>query len=134
MITKESHKRSVVRSILWRLLGVGVLATITYILTGNWIQTGLITILHHSVFIFVYYLHERLWQRIKMIGIKRSLIRMLLYEIILGQGILAAITFLITGNVQTMTLVTITYIWNKLWIYTIYDWLWKKIKWGIRYK
>lgn len=130
-ILKESHKRSALRSILWRLIGVGVLALITWIFTRSIMQTTLITILHHGVFLIVYYLHERLWIKIgnRILGRKRSLSRIILYEIVLGQGILALITFSITGALQQMTLITELYIGNKLWIYALYDWIWKKIKW-----
>lgn len=128
---KESHKRSMVRSILWRIMGVGILAAITYLFTGNWITTGLITFFHHFSFIWIYYLHERLWQKIgdKVNGKKRSILRAFLYEIVLGHGILGLISLIFTGNWSTVTWITITYIENKLWIYVVYDWLWKKIKW-----
>jgi len=133
-ILKESHKRSALRSILWRLIGVGVLALITWIFTRSLIQTTLITVLHHGVFLIVYYLHERLWLKIgnRILGRKRTLSRIILYEIVLGQGILALITFSITGSLQQMTLITEFYIGNKLWIYALYDWIWKKIRWGTK--
>jgi len=107
-------------------MGVGILAFITFLFTGSLIQTGLITILHHGVFIIVFYLHERLWLRIKMRGRKRKICKALFYELVLGQGILGLITLAITGSLQKMTNITITYIWNKLWIYYIYDWVWGK--------
>jgi len=130
-MVKETHKRSIIRSIIWRLIGVLVLAIVTWIFTRSLIQTSTITFLHHFVFIFVYYFHERLWQRIKIFGRKRTIIRIITYELILGQGILGIISLLITGSLQKMTFITICYIWNKLWIYAIYDYAWDRIKWGV---
>lgn len=127
---KESHKRSIVRSIIWRLIGILALAIITWSFTQSLIQTSAITFLHHFVFIWVYYLHERLWQRIKWEGRKRTIARICLYELVLGQGILALITYAITGSIQHMTGITLFYIFNKLWIYALYDKIWQKIGWG----
>lgn len=130
----ESHKRSIVRSILWRLIGILVLAIITFIITRNLIVTSLITFLHHFVFIWVYYFHERLWQRIKCCGKKRTVFRICLYELVLGQGILALISLAVTGSLQQMTGITFLYIGNKLWLYTLYDKVWSRIKWNIQEK
>ena len=127
---KISHKESILKSIIWRLLGVLVLALVTFAFTGSLIVTTLITFLHHFVFIFVYYLHERLWIKIgdRITGRKRAILRTFFYEIILGHGILGLITWLLTGNWTQVTLITIVYIENKLWIYVLYDWLWDKVK------
>jgi len=60
----ESHKRSLAKVISWRAVGIVFWPTISYIITGSWIETGLLT----SAFIFMtfmYYFHERIWDRIK---------------------------------------------------------------------
>lgn len=137
MELKETHKRSMTKSIIWRILGVGVLALITYLFTRSLITTGLITALHHGVFLIVYYLHERLWQRIgdRVTGKKRRILRAFLYEIIFGNGILFLICILvgdITGFINKFVVsfgITFTYIQNKLWIYVVYDKIWDRIKW-----
>lgn len=132
-MNKETHTRSGLKSFIWRIVGVVILASITYFYTHKWIQTSLITVIHHGIFLVVYYLHERLWLWIgdKVKGKKRYFFRVFLYEIILGQGILGIISFIVTGNLQIASLITITYIGNKLWIYFVYDKLWEKIQWGI---
>ena len=130
MIKQESHLRSATRSIIWRILGVIVLATITYIITKNRIQTSLITVIHHASFLVIYYLHERVWCKItKFQGKKRKIFRAFTYEIVLGHLVLGAITWAITGSWLSVTLVTIIYIESKLWIYYVYDWVWDKVNW-----
>ena len=122
----ESHRRSFAKSLLWRSIGVVVLALVTFIFTRSLIQTGLITFLHHFAFIFIYYLHERAWFRIYRVqGKKRRLLRAFTYEIILGHCVLGLISLLVTGSWTKVTLITITYIENKLWIYLVYDWIWE---------
>ena len=128
----ETHKRSLLKSILWRLIGVGVLAAITYAVTRSPIDTGMITFLHHFFFIWIYYLHERLWQKIgdRVTGRKRTLARILMYEIVLGNLVLGAITYMVTGSWTHVSLITPIYIGNKLWLYAFYDKIWSRIKWG----
>lgn len=121
----DSHRKSMLKSVIWRLIGVVVLATVTYAFTQSWIQTGLITFLHHGAFLIIYYLHERAWFRIHRIqGKWRRVLRVFTYEIILGHCVLGLISFLIIGSWTKVTWITIIYIENKLWMYVLYDWLW----------
>ena len=125
---RDSHRKSMLKSVIWRLIGIIILALITYFFTRSWIQTGLITFIHHFTFLFIYYLHERAWFKIHRIqGKKRRLLRAFTYEIILGHCVLGLISLSITGSWTKVTLITITYIENKLWIYCIYDWIWEKV-------
>lgn len=124
---KESNRESMVKSLLWRLIGVVVLAVITYAYTGSIIQMGTITFIHHFVFILIYYLHERAWLRVHRIqGKKRRILRVFTYEILLGHCVLGLISLAVTGSWTNVTLITITYIENKLWLYLLYDWVWDK--------
>lgn len=123
----ESHRRSMTKSLMWRVIGVAILALITYLFTRSWIQTGLVTFIHHFAFIFIYYLHERAWLRIHRIkGKWRRVLRAFTYETILGHCVLGLISLLVTGSWMKVTLITVTYIENKLWLYIVYDWLWEK--------
>ena len=126
----ETHARSMTKSILWRIMGVLVLALVTYYYTRSLIQTTLITFLHHFSFIFIYYFHERAWLRNTSItGNKRVILRVFTYEIILGHCVLGLISLLILGSWTNVTWITITYIENKIWMYYVYDWIWSKTKW-----
>lgn len=130
-MARETHFRSVTRSVGWRALGILFLAFVTYLFTRNWITTTLITVCHHGVFILVYYLHERFWLRTGWLRDSRfkPFMRIILYEIILGNLILAGISYAFTGNLQTVTAITLTYIGNKLWMFYLYDYIWGKVKW-----
>ena len=128
---REIHLRSMVKSIIWRLLGIVVLAVITYMFTKNWITSTLITFFHHFSFIFIYYFHERIWLKAKnktILKWKRWL-RPIIYEIILGHVVLGIISFIFTGSWVKVTWITIAYIENKIWMYIVYDWIWNKVNW-----
>lgn len=129
---KEIHRRSVLKSFLWRILGVLILGTIAYLYTRQWIQTTIITFLHHGIFLFVFYIHERIWLKLKWpkFSIGRSFAKMFTYETICGNLILGAITYLVTGSWKQMTAITFTYIGIKHIVYIFNEELWKKIHWG----
>jgi len=129
---KETHKRSFLKSVIWRILGIIVLALITYAFTRNWITSTFITFFHHLSFIFIYYFHERAWLRIRRPKILKHKwwLRTITYEIILGHAVLGLISFIFTGSWLKVTLITIVYIENKLWMYVLYDWIWTKINFG----
>jgi len=122
----DSHKKSALKSFIWRILGVIVLATITWIFTKSWITVGLVTIIHHATFLLVFYLHERLW--LKSTHKWKHYIKALTYEIILGMGLGGLIVLLVTGEWSKVSQITPTYTAVKLILYVIYDKLWDKIK------
>lgn len=128
----ETKARSVSKSVIWRILGVLILATITYAYTRKWIQTGLITVIHHGVFLLVFYFHERLWLRVKRIQnlTTRSILKMLTYETFCGNVILGTITYLVTTSWRQMTAITLTYIGIKHVVYILNEFAWDKIKLG----
>ena len=131
---KEYCKRSALKSFIWRIMGVIILAAITYAYTQKWIQTGLITVIHHGIFLFIFYFHERIWLKLKYpINLTmRSIAKMLTYETLCGNLILGTITYLITGDWKQMTAITLTYIGIKHICYIWNELIWKKIKWGIK--
>lgn len=131
---KENPIRSASKSVIWRLAGILILGLITYVFTKHWITTTAITLSHHAVFILVYYLHERFWNRTSWLrySAAKPFVRMILYETVLGFLILGTISFAFTGDFLRATAITVTYIINKHWIYYVYDWLWARLKWQTR--
>ena len=128
---EELKKRSALKSFIWRIVGVIVLAAVTYGWTGNWITTGLVTVIHHTVFLLVFYLHERAWLKVKLDNMMwRSIGKMLTYETLCGNVILGTITYMVTGSWKQMTAVTLTYIGIKHILYVWNEFIWKKIQWG----
>jgi uncharacterized membrane protein len=67
---KESHLRSVLKALSWRIIATATTAVIAYLITGQ-VSVALIIggIEFFSKFL-LYYLHERLWQ-----GIPRGVVR-----------------------------------------------------------
>jgi uncharacterized membrane protein len=63
---EESKKRSVLKTISYRAILTVVLAVITYLYTGNLVQTSGITIIFSVAATIIYYVHERIWTRITL--------------------------------------------------------------------
>lgn len=64
-MSKETNIRSITKSVLYRLFGTGITILIAFILTGNFpasISIGIIELLSK---IILYYVYERIWQKIK---------------------------------------------------------------------
>ena len=61
----ETHSRAWIKSIAWRILGIFILGGISWMITKNWKEMSLITIVFHSIRVILYYFHERVWERIK---------------------------------------------------------------------
>lgn len=124
----ESRTKSVLKSIVWRIAGVLILAVVTYAYTQKWIQTGLITLIHHGVFLIVFYFHERLWLKVKQIQnlTYRSILKTITYETICGNVILGTITYAVTGSWKQMTAITISYISIKHILYIFNEFVWER--------
>ncbi len=60
----ESRKRSWAKSLVWRAIGVVLLGAIAYVVTGDWEQMTIITLIFHGLRVLLYYLHERIWDQI----------------------------------------------------------------------
>ena len=125
----ESKKRSMTKSLLWRLIGVIFLAGVTYYYTGSIMQTSLITFVHHFLFIWIYFFHERVWLNRYNDSWYKKYTKIFTYEIILGNGVLGTISWIYTGSWTSVTQITLTYIMNKLWMYYIYERMWERIEW-----
>jgi uncharacterized membrane protein len=123
-----SPKVSALKSIVWRLMGVFILAAVTYFYTRQWIVTTKITLVHHSFFLVVFFLYERLWTHIALKGRIRNITKSLIYEIILGMGFGGLIVYLFTGSFPMITKITPTYTAIKLVMYYFYDRMWPEVK------
>ncbi|MEK6973217.1 MAG: DUF2061 domain-containing protein [archaeon] len=60
---KDSHKRSLVKAITYRILASLALAIISWFFTRNLFETSLITVVFTIVAIVIYYIHERIWNK-----------------------------------------------------------------------
>jgi adenylylsulfate kinase len=61
----ESHTRSILKGVTWRIIASGTTMIVVYVVTGDLglvASVGLVDVLAK---VFFYYLHERSWGRVK---------------------------------------------------------------------
>jgi uncharacterized membrane protein len=61
----DQPKRSIVKTISWRLTGSSATFLIAFLLTGNFAIAGVIGITQMISNTVLYYFHERIWNRIQ---------------------------------------------------------------------
>ncbi len=61
----ETRKRSIAKSIVWRVICIVVSILTSYALTANWDISVAIGSIYNVITMFLYYFHERLWNYIK---------------------------------------------------------------------
>jgi len=110
-------KLSLTKSILWRLTGI-----IWLLILSRSIQ---ITFLHHSVFLIIYFFHERFW--LKIASMKKYWLKPVTYEIVLAIPILTLISFYYTGNLSWAVILSVTYTTSKLVLYYGFDRFYDKL-------
>jgi uncharacterized membrane protein len=60
----DHPKRSIVKTISWRVTGSSATFLIAYLLTGNFAVAGVIGITQMISNTILYYFHERIWNKI----------------------------------------------------------------------
>ncbi len=66
----EMKRRSWVKSIIWRVIGIFILGGLSWLVTRDWQETTIITVVFHAVRTVLYYYHERMWDKIEWGRIK----------------------------------------------------------------
>ena len=70
-VVKESHLRSAIKGITWRIVATTTTIIIAYVITGE-VGTALsIGMIEFVGKIFIYYFHERIWQAIPRGGVRK---------------------------------------------------------------
>lgn len=62
----EKHRRSILKAVSWRVFATATTVIISYIITGNIKFAASIGFIEVIAKIFLYYIHERLWDRFNL--------------------------------------------------------------------
>ncbi len=62
---EEQKKRSIAKTLTWRITASLVTFLIVWIITGDWKIGGSIAVIEVITKMFFYYFHERIWIKIK---------------------------------------------------------------------
>lgn len=61
----ESHKRSIAKTVSWRIMATFITGAVTFLLTGRLDFAVTVGVADTLVKFFLYYFHERMWTRIR---------------------------------------------------------------------
>jgi uncharacterized membrane protein len=64
-VMQEARKRSVLKSISWRIVCVVVSILTSFWLTGKWDIAVAIGTVYNVITMILYYFHERIWNRVQ---------------------------------------------------------------------
>jgi len=62
---RETRKRSVAKSIMWRFICIVVSIATSFLLTARWDVAVAIGSIYNAVTMILYYFHERIWNLVK---------------------------------------------------------------------
>lgn len=135
---KESHIRSLLKGISWRIVATTDTILVVMLITclngecslESAIKIGSIEFL---IKFFIYYLHERLWQRLlvnKAVTQKQTLQKTISWRIIA-----TTMTFIISGSVlnafdEIALFIALTELFTKFALYYLHERLWLKLPLG----
>lgn len=60
----ETHARSILKGVTWRVIASGTTMTVVYIMTGNLALVASVGAVDILAKVFFYYLHERTWGKV----------------------------------------------------------------------
>ncbi len=62
---RESHTRSILKGVTWRIIASITTMTVVYVVTGDLALVASVGIVDVLAKVFFYYIHERTWGRVK---------------------------------------------------------------------
>jgi uncharacterized membrane protein len=132
----DSHVRSVIKGITWRMTGTIDTMVLAFIVTGTVLNAVKIGFTEVFTKIVLYYLHERLWNiipfgRIHGVGPThlRSLIKGVSWRAV-GTMDTIVVSYFITGQWLTAIKIGAFEVITKIFLFYLHERVWGKIKWG----
>lgn len=65
MVQVESHRRSIVKALTWRVVATVITTSVVFAFTRELALSAGIGLVDTSIKLFSYYSHERLWEKIQ---------------------------------------------------------------------
>jgi uncharacterized membrane protein len=60
----DTARRSLVKTVSWRITGSSATFTISYLVSGNFVVAGTIALIQLTANTILYFIHERIWNKI----------------------------------------------------------------------
>lgn len=141
---KESHLRSVIKGISWRVIGTMDTMMLSFVITGEFTTALKIGFTEFFTKIALYYLHERVWAKLK-IGITKveKPDGVVVLEDKHWKSLVKGFSWRFFGTMDTILLATLwtgdyskalgigfAELFTKVFLYYLHERVWHRIKWG----
>ncbi|MCF7798463.1 DUF2061 domain-containing protein [Candidatus Woesearchaeota archaeon] len=126
----ETKKRSVLKTFTWRIIASLTTISLVYVFSNDAAVAGMVGLLEFIFKLFLYYGHERVWQRFRVRSLQKvSIFKSLSWRFI--ASVLTTSLALIFGlGLETSLIIGSLELFIKLLTYYIHELLWVKISWG----
>ncbi|EDM43223.1 hypothetical protein SCB49_12129 [unidentified eubacterium SCB49] len=136
-MSDPSHKRHLVKTITWRIVGTIDTIVISWLITGNPITGLKVGGAEVLTKMLLYYFHERIWFKINLSknGVvleskKRHLAKTVTWRT-LGTLDTMLLSFIITGNPLTGLKIGFTEVITKMVLYYFHERVWYRVNYGL---
>ncbi len=135
MKVKDTIQRSLIKGITWRFLASLDTFLISYIVVGNSVIAGSIVGIEMLTKIFIYFLHERLWnvilwgRGVNGVSPLRSILKSISWRL-WGTIYTMIIVYILTGELSFSFSIGGIEMFSKMLLYYIHERIWINIKWG----
>ena len=133
---RDSHSRSLIKGVSWRTVGTLDTVVLSFIVTGSISDSLKIGLTEIFTKVILYYLHERVWDRIAWGRIHgkgpthgRSLVKGVSWRA-LGTLDTMFIAYLITGVPLNAVTIGGFELFTKIGLFYLHERIWGKIWWG----
>ncbi len=127
----ESHLRSVVKGVSWRIVGTIDTFAWSWLITHEPVKAGAIASLEVFTKVALFYAHERLW---RIVAISpharwRSLAKAVSWRFV-GSLDTFFLSWIVTGNGQYAVSIASVEALTKIALYYVHERAWRRVKWG----
>ncbi|HSR59662.1 MAG TPA: DUF2061 domain-containing protein [Robiginitalea sp.] len=127
----QTYKRHIAKTITWRIVGTLDTILISWIVTGNPFTGLKIGASEVITKMLLYYLHERLWYRIRMPeSRKRHLLKTVSWRVI-GTLDTMLLAWIISGSPLTGLKIGLVEVVTKMLLYYLHERIWYNINFGL---
>lgn len=131
------YKRHIAKTMTWRVIGTIDTFLLSWLITGNPVAGLKIGLTEVVTKMFLYYVHEQLWYKVKM-GVKkngddskkRHLAKTVSWRVI-GTLDTMILAWIITGSPTTGLKIGIAEVFTKMFLYYLHERAWYKVDYGL---
>lgn len=130
---KEAHLRSVAKAVSWRFVGSMDTFVISFVLTGNLVWAGSIASAETLTKIILFYLHERVWRRVRWGADDRHHLRAVAKGAswrAVGTADTFMLSWLITGHLSSAASIASVETFTKIALFYLHEQAWARLPWG----